>query len=66
MLKPDATVTREELLAHFEGKVPKWWIPDDVVFADELPHTATGELQKVRLREAYRDYVLPTAIENNV
>lgn len=64
VLKPDATVTREELLAHFEGKVAKWWVPDDVVFADELPHTATGKLQKVRLRELYREYVLPNAAEN--
>ena len=66
VLKPGATVTREELLAHFEGKVAKWWIPDDVVFAEELPHTATGKLQKVRLREQYRDYVLPTSAENPV
>ncbi|SAL78698.1 long-chain-fatty-acid--CoA ligase [Caballeronia arvi] len=66
VLKPDATLTREELLAHFEGKVAKWWIPDDVVFADELPHTATGKLQKVRLREQYREYVLPGAAENSV
>ncbi|BAN23134.1 3-(methylthio)propionyl-CoA ligase [Caballeronia insecticola] len=66
VLKPAATVTREELLAHFEGKVAKWWIPDDVVFAQELPHTATGKLQKVRLREQYRDYVLPSATENSV
>ena len=41
--KPDAQVTREELLKFFEGKVAKWWIPDDVVFVDELPHTATGQ-----------------------
>ncbi|SAK78703.1 long-chain-fatty-acid--CoA ligase [Caballeronia catudaia] len=66
VLKPGATLTREELLAHFEGKVAKWWIPDDVVFADELPHTATGKLQKVRLREQYREYVLPGAAENPV
>ncbi len=64
--KPGATLTREELLAHFEGKVAKWWKPDDVVFADELPHTATGKLQKVRLRDLYRDHVLPTAVEQNV
>jgi len=66
VLKPGATVTREELLAHFEGKVAKWWIPDDVVFAQELPHTATGKLQKVRLREQFRDYVLPGAADNSV
>ncbi|SAK63478.1 long-chain-fatty-acid--CoA ligase [Caballeronia temeraria] len=66
VLKPGATITREELLAHFEGKVAKWWIPDDVVFAAELPHTATGKLQKVRLREQFRDYVLPNATEQSV
>ncbi|WP_244827910.1 3-(methylthio)propionyl-CoA ligase [Caballeronia sp. TF1N1] len=59
VLRPGATITREDLLAHFEGKVAKWWIPDDVVFADELPHTATGKLQKVRLRALYREHVLP-------
>ncbi len=58
--RPGATLTRDELLAFYQGKVAKWWIPDDVVFADELPHTATGKLQKVRLREMYREYVLPT------
>ncbi len=65
VLKPDAQVTREELLAHFEGKVAKWWVPDDVVFAEELPHTATGKLQKVRLRELYREHVLPGAVESD-
>ncbi len=65
VLKPDAQVTREELLAHFEGKVAKWWVPDDVVFAEELPHTATGKLQKVRLWELYREHVLPGAVEND-
>jgi hypothetical protein len=39
--------------------VPKWQIPDDVAFVDELPHTATGKLQKLRLREQFRDHVLP-------
>ena len=59
-------MTREELLAFYEGKVAKWWIPDDVVFVDELPHTATGKLQKLRLRELYREYVLPTVDEKVV
>jgi 3-(methylthio)propionyl---CoA ligase len=47
------------LLAYYEGKVAKWARPDDVVFVDELPHTATGKLSKRTLRERYRDYVLP-------
>ncbi|HUF20531.1 MAG TPA: AMP-binding protein, partial [Burkholderiales bacterium] len=59
--KPDAELTREELLKFFEGKVAKWWIPDDVVFVDQLPHTATGKLLKTRLREDFKDYKLPTA-----
>jgi 3-(methylthio)propionyl---CoA ligase len=60
--RPEAHVTRDELLAFYEGKVAKWWIPDDVVFVDELPHTATGKLQKLRLREQFRDHVLPSAL----
>ncbi|MEC5406785.1 3-(methylthio)propionyl-CoA ligase [Paraburkholderia sp. MPAMCS5] len=57
-------VTRAELLAFYEGKVAKWWIPDDVVFVDELPHTATGKLQKLKLRELFREHVLPSALED--
>ena len=59
--KPGATVTRDELLEFYAGKVARWWPPDDVVFVDELPHTATGKLSKKTLRENYRDYRLPTA-----
>ena len=59
--KPGAEVTREELLAHFDGKVAKWWIPDDVVFVAEIPHTATGKILKTQLRETYREHRLPTA-----
>lgn len=62
VLKPGATLTREELLAFFVGKVAKWWMPDDVVFIKELPHTATGKLLKLKLREQFRDHVLPTAL----
>lgn len=46
-------VTRDELLTFFDGKIAKWWIPDEVVFVDELPHTATGKLQKTKLREQF-------------
>ena len=53
------TVTKEEILAWFEGKVAKWWIPDDVVFVDSLPHTATGKIQKFELRQEFKDYQLP-------
>jgi acyl-CoA synthetase (AMP-forming)/AMP-acid ligase II len=57
-------VTREELIAFYDGKVAKWWIPDDVAFVDELPHTATGKLQKLKLRDIFRDHVLPSALED--
>ena len=60
--RPDMDVTRDELIAFYDGKVAKWWIPDDVAFVDELPHTATGKLQKLKLRELFRDYVLPSAL----
>jgi fatty-acyl-CoA synthase len=59
--KPDAEVTREELLGFFEGKIAKWQIPDDVVFVGELPHTATGKIQKLKLREQFKSHRLPTA-----
>jgi fatty-acyl-CoA synthase len=57
--KPGAQLTREEMLRFFEGKVAKWWIPDDVVFVDQLPHTATGKLLKTKLREDFRGHKLP-------
>jgi 3-(methylthio)propionyl---CoA ligase len=57
--KPGAEVTREELLAFYEGKTAKWQIPDDVVFTDAIPLGATGKMLKTRLREQLRDYSLP-------
>ncbi|GAB1391509.1 MAG: putative medium chain fatty-acid-CoA ligase FadD [Rubrivivax sp.] len=59
--KPGAEITKEALLAFFEGKVAKWWIPDDVAFVEAIPLGATGKMQKNRLREQFKDYVLPTA-----
>ena len=59
--RPGADLTREELLAFFEGKIAKWWTPDDVVFTEALPMGATGKIQKNRLREQYREHTLPTA-----
>jgi fatty-acyl-CoA synthase len=61
VLKPGQTATKAELLAFLDGKVAKWWMPDDVAFVSEIPHTATGKIQKITLREQFRDYVLPTA-----
>ncbi|SOY77943.1 Medium-chain-fatty-acid--CoA ligase [Cupriavidus taiwanensis] len=59
--KPQAELSKEELLKFFEGKVAKWWIPDDVAFVSEIPLTATGKMQKLKLREQFKDYRLPTA-----
>ena len=60
MLRPEAKVTREELLAFYEGKTAKWQIPDDVVFVDTIPLGATGKMLKTRLRELLKDYELPS------
>jgi 3-(methylthio)propionyl---CoA ligase len=57
--KPGTEVTREELLAFYEGKTAKWQIPDDVVFVDAIPLGATGKMQKMTLRQQLKDYVLP-------
>ena len=59
--KKDMQVTREEMLAFMSGKIAKWWMPDDVVFVDSLPHTATGKLLKTKLRDEYKGYQLPSA-----
>jgi fatty-acyl-CoA synthase len=59
--KPGAELTREELLAFYEGKVAKWWTPDDVVFVDAIPLGATGKMQKNKLRDQFRGHQLPTA-----
>jgi fatty-acyl-CoA synthase len=61
MKKPNAEITREEVLKFFEGKIAKWWTPDDVVFVDSIPLGATGKMQKNKLREMFKDYRLPTA-----
>lgn len=53
-------VSRGELLRFLEGKVAKWWIPDDVVFVEDMPMTATGKFQKAALRDKYSQHRLPT------
>ena len=55
--KQGVEIDRSALLAYFEGKVAKWWQPDDVIVVDQLPHTATGKIQKMMLREKYRDFL---------
>ncbi len=59
--KAGAEITKEQVFAHLTGKIAKWWMPDDVTFTDEIPHTATGKISKLQLREAFKDYRLPTA-----
>jgi fatty-acyl-CoA synthase len=53
-----ATIDKNELLEVFTGKVAKWWLPDDVVVVEELPHTATGKLNKLALRARFQDYLM--------
>ncbi|WP_197418315.1 3-(methylthio)propionyl-CoA ligase [Paucibacter sp. KCTC 42545] len=57
--KAGTVLTREGLLAFFDGRIPKWQVPDDVVFVNEIPHTATGKIQKLALRQQFKDYRLP-------
>ncbi len=59
--KPGMHVRKEDILKFYDGKIAKWWTPDDVVFADSLPLGATGKILKNKIRETYRDYKLPTA-----
>jgi len=59
--KAGQALTKEDLLKFYEGKIAKWWMPDDVVFVEELPHTATGKLSKLTLRDRFKDYRLPGA-----
>ncbi len=61
MKKPNAEISREALLAFYEGKIAKWQIPDDVVFVDAIPLGATGKMQKMTLRQQLKDYLLPKA-----
>jgi fatty-acyl-CoA synthase len=60
-LKPGVTATKEEYLAFLEGKIAKWWMPDDVMFVDDIPLGATGKIDKKVIRQQLAGYVLPTA-----
>jgi fatty-acyl-CoA synthase len=60
VVKPGEQLTKEELLAHLEGRVAKWWLPDDVVFVDEIPKTSVGKFSKKDLRDKFAGYELPT------
>lgn len=58
VLRKGHSATREDILEFLAGRVVRWWLPDDVVFVDELPHTATGKVLKIKLREQYREHEL--------
>ncbi|MGJ5074163.1 MULTISPECIES: fatty-acid--CoA ligase [unclassified Bradyrhizobium] len=60
-LKPGQTTTREDILKYMEGKIAKWWMPDDVAFVDGIPHTATGKILKTALRDQFKSYRFPNA-----
>ena len=60
-LREGAEATKDEFLAFLEGKIAKWWMPDDVVFVGDIPLGATGKIDKKLIRERMKDYVLPTA-----
>ncbi|HTX50158.1 MAG TPA: long-chain-fatty-acid--CoA ligase [Caulobacteraceae bacterium] len=59
-LNDGETATREEFLAYLDGKIARWWMPDDVVFVEEIPLGATGKIDKKLIRQSFADYVLPT------
>jgi fatty-acyl-CoA synthase len=59
--KPGETVTRDEIIEFLTPRVAKWWLPDDVVFIDEVPKTSVGKFSKKELRDRFADYTLPTA-----
>ena len=59
--KPGAQPSSEAVLAHLQGKIAKWWMPDDVVFVEKIPLGATGKINKLALRETFKDYTLPSA-----
>ncbi len=61
VLKKGESASKAEVLGYLNGKVAKWWMPDDVAFVDEIPHTATGKIQKTALRERFKNHVLPNA-----
>ncbi len=60
-LKEGQTATKEEILAFMDGKIAKWWMPDDVAFVTGIPHTATGKILKTALRDQFKAYAFPTA-----
>ena len=61
VVREGETLTSDEVLAFLKGRVAAWWMPDEVVFIDEVPKTSVGKFSKKTLRERFADHVLPTA-----
>ena len=59
-LKPGENASREEILTFLDGKIAKWWMPDDVAFVEKIPLGATGKINKLQLRDTFKGYILPT------
>ena len=62
VVKEGKSGSRDDILKYMEGKIAKWWMPDDVQFVEEIPHTATGKINKLKLRDDFKDFKLPTDI----
>jgi fatty-acyl-CoA synthase len=60
-LKQGQQATRDDILKYMDGKIAKWWMPDDVAFVDGIPHTATGKILKTALRDQFKEYRFPNA-----
>ena len=60
VVKPGEDLTADEVLEFLDGRIAKWWMPDDVVFIDEVPKTSVGKFSKKDLRDQFADYTLPT------
>jgi acyl-CoA synthetase (AMP-forming)/AMP-acid ligase II len=58
VVRPEAATTTTELVAFLDGRVPKWWLPDDVVFVDQIPKTSVGKFSKKELRARFADHLL--------
>lgn len=53
---PHSNLSRDDMLSFLQGKIADWWIPDDVAFVEEIPHTATGKVYKLKLRQQFKDF----------
>jgi len=61
VVQPGETVAKEDILEFLDGRVARWWLPDDIVFIDEVPKTSVGKFSKKDLRDRFKNYELPTA-----